>query len=383
MTTARAADTPPPAAEGPPQGGAELEALRAKLRSAQDQIDRLEAANGQLQRTAKGSPEGAREEQRGSPGATGRKDDGGEEDGSRQGASASESSSGEEDSAEEAEAEAEAGGVPPPPGEEAPLSPEDIRLRAARTLIWADSSIKRAEASKQAAAGSVTSPPSLPPPPGERDGGRWGSGGGSTPRVSARSMIPTTVRVESHDDGDSASGRSDYSSDFDDEGSELSMDDYSRDGADGRDRRRRRGPLAGIRKLIEDVADEVVDLHIARIEDASPAPPAPKYCNDAFRRLAQGLGDHDSALSPGSHRSNRTSGSHRSNRTPTSLLSGSSRGSTSVTNHTPFCNDAMIRLSSEKKRSSLGAVVRSASGGVSKLFAQINDGRTRPSDGEM
>ena len=235
---------------------------------------------------------------------------------------------------------------------EPPTSPaDDIRLRAARTLIWADSAIKRAEALKeqQAAAestrGSVVSGET---PRSASNAGRSSFG------VGTNNKPPSTVRIAQSVDTDSQAGSDEDDASFlsDDDESDANNDDsYSTNSQSGQ---RRRGPLARIGRFLEDKMDDVADrlvamdtsdnrsLHSGSLAGGGPSgglpPRSPpgnyKYCNDAMKKK---MGGDDDA----------------STRTPTSVRSGGDGdgdGNGSEAKPKPMMNEAMMRLSSEKKK---------------------------------
>ena len=234
--------------------------------------------------------------------------------------------------------------------EEPPTSPaDDIRLRAARTLIWADSAIKRAEALKeqQAAAestrGSVVSGET---PRSASHAGRSSFGVGNNNKP------PSTVRIAQSVDTDSQAGSDEDDASFlsDDDESDANNDDsYSTNSQSGQ---RRRGPLARIGRFLEDKMDDVADrlvamdtsdnrsLHSGSLAGGGASgglpPRSPpgnyKYCNDAMKKK---MGGDDDA----------------STRTPTSVRSGGDGdGNGSEAKPKPMMNEAMMRLSSEKKK---------------------------------
>ena len=222
---------------------------------------------------------------------------------------------------------------------EPPTSPaDDIRLRAARTLIWADSAIKRAEALKeqqqQASSSQQASQQASASEQSSLVGGSGSRRGGKP---------PSTVRFsQSVDDDSRADDDSSFLSDEDDD------DDDDDDAA--------AGPLARIGRFLEDKMDDVAERLVAMdpsdkgsLQSGSvgggagtgtgkpPRSPANyKYCNDAMKKKMGGDGEDDS----------------HSARTPTS----GDGSNDSDKKAPPRMNEAMKRLSSEKnKRGGLGS----------------------------
>lgn len=224
---------------------------------------------------------------------------------------------------------------------EPPTSPaDDIRLRAARTLIWADSAIKRAEALKeqqqQASSSQQASQQASASEQSSLVGGSGSRRGGKP---------PSTVRFSQSVDDDSEA---------DDDSSFLSDED------DDDDDDAAAGPLARIGRFLEDKMDDVAERLVAldpsdkgSLQSGSvgggagtgtgkpPRSPANyKYCNDAMKKKMGGDGEDDS----------------HSARTPTSARSGGDGGNDSDKKAPPMMNEAMKRLSSEKnKRGGLGS----------------------------
>mmetsp|Transcript_13003 Transcript_13003/g.28122 ORF Transcript_13003/g.28122 Transcript_13003/m.28122 type:complete len:414 (+) Transcript_13003:62-1303(+) len=229
-----------------------------------------------------------------------------------------------------------------------PTSPaDDIRLRAARTLIWADSAIKRAEAMKdqqQQQQESTTGTPrgSI------RDMSEHSASGmdGNAPlSAGSRTRLPATVQIADPEDSES------------DDDSVLSEDDYS---ARGGSATRRAGPLANFRQFIEDTMDDVADRLVPLEDDvdggsSSNLPPLSptnlKYCNEAMKRKLNGAsGGGDDA------------DSRSTTRTPVSVRTPLDDGSScadgtgsSAAKPKPIMNEAMMRLSSEKKKKGLSS----------------------------
>lgn len=244
--------------------------------------------------------------------------------------------------------------APQPP----PTSPDDIRLRAARTLIWADSAIKRAEAMKEQAAAAGGGDSAAGTPRGSlRDimsDNSTSAAAGETP-LSARSrtqVLPATVQIAGLEDSES------------DDDSVLSEDDYSaREGGGAR----RAGPLANIRQFLEDKIDDVADMLVQPLEDSygdtnasgslPPLSPANfNYCNDAMKKKMNG-----GAYAADDADSRSTARTPVCTRTPSSSVSAAEDGNSCADGSgggakpKPIMNEAMMRLSSEKKRKGLGS----------------------------
>ena len=243
-----------------------------------------------------------------------------------------------------------ADGSPQPP----PTSPaDDIRLRAARTLIWADSAIKRAEVMKDQQQQQQQQQDSTAGTPrgSVRDMSEHSTSGtddNAPLSAGSRTLLPATVQIADAEDSES------------DDGSVLSEDDYSARGGGGGSATRRAGPLANFRQFIEDTMDDVAD-RLVPLEDSvdggsnSNLPPLSptnlKYCNEAMKRKLNGAsGGGDDADS------RSTARTPVSVRTPLDDSSSCADGTgSSAAKPKPMMNEAMMRLSSEKKKRGLSS----------------------------
>lgn len=269
--------------------------------------------------------------------------DGGGESIEKSGDGESESDDGDDDEDDEADHQDEQ--QQQQQHEEPPTSPaDDIRLRAARTLIWADSAIKRAEALKEQQAAAESTRGSVVSGETPRSASRMSLGDGSS--ASVGNKPPSTVRIAQSVDTDSRADSNE------DDASFLSEEDDDESDSN-RSGQCRRGPLARIGRFLEDKMDDVADrlvamdttsdnrsLHSGSLGGGASgglpprSPPGNyKYCNDAMKKK---MGGDDDA----------------STRTPTSVRSGGDGDGygSSERKPKPMMNEAMMRLSSEKKK---------------------------------
>lgn len=195
----------------------------------------------------------------------------------------------DESSDEEAEEEAE---VP-----DSPSDADDIRLRAERTLIWANSAIKRSSISQSEEGGCI---------------------------------VPSTVHIPETGSPSSRFG--------DDNESLLSFDS------------KKQGPLASIRhfvhEAVEDVKETVADVKDFVADARSPeqqpvVSPSFKYCNAAFKKLG---GDDASSTFQESSSSSETRSCEDGN-IENEICSISEPSRPAVR-----CNAAMLKLTQKKQK---------------------------------
>ena len=250
--------------------------LRLELQQAKDEIERL---SQQLEEDHQGSTNKVFEEEA-TAGSTNN-----DEESQYSSESSDQDDSDEEDESDDEEDDEES--------LREPLSPddEDIRLRAARTLIWANSALQRSSLS---------------------------------PRESGCHVVPDTVHIL-----ESASSVASPSSRFeDDAGSIFSTES------------KRMGPIASIRhfvsEAVEDVKETVADMKDLVAEVRTPEPELPvtspsfKFCNAAFKKLGD---DHSS---------------HLDGSVASADLS-SCTSPQSAKKHAPAMNAAMMKLAEKQK----------------------------------
>jgi len=243
---------------------------------------------------------------------------------------------------------------------------DDIRLRAARTLIWAESAMKRAEALKEQQKEQQSVRDSL-----------MSGGDNETPRSSSvagshknHNQPPSTVRIAQSTDADTLDDdNGDDASFLSDDGSYSTATDRSTP-TNRQPGRRIRGSLMRIGQFLEDKMDDVAErlvgldlpqgqqaadnrsLHSASVAAGSTGSGLPprsptdyKYCNAAMKNKMTSGDDN---------------GDGSSTRTPASAASSGSGDKPK-----PMMNEAMMaRLSSEKKKA------RGAGGGLGgRLFS--------------